>query len=108
MEQTGASGGPRSDEREAPRPAAPKEMRTGEVISLFVTDAPNPHNRQQPPLQVGDIVTFDGSFKRRTFWQWLTRKPRELQRFVITSEATSVGDCAGFTFLPVDGKGIWR
>lgn len=32
-------------------------------------------------IKDGDIVTFAGKYKRRTFWEWLTRKPRQLQRF---------------------------
>lgn len=41
------------------------------------------------PVKVGDTVIIAGKHKRRTFWQWLTRQPRQLQTYVITEEITS-------------------
>lgn len=35
-------------------------------------------------FKIGDTVTFEGTFERRTFWQWLTRQPRKLQQYKIT------------------------
>lgn len=40
-------------------------------------------------LDVGDVVTFDGIYRRRTFWQWLTRQPREIQPYTITDCVSS-------------------
>lgn len=42
-------------------------------------------------IKKGDIFTISGQHKRRTFWEWLARKPKELQRFVVTSEVTAGG-----------------
>lgn len=42
-------------------------------------------------IEKGDVFTIAGRYKRRTLLQWLTRKPRELQRFVVTGEATVGG-----------------
>jgi hypothetical protein len=35
-------------------------------------------------MKQGDSMTIQNGYKRRTFWQWLTRKPRELQVFRVT------------------------
>lgn len=35
-------------------------------------------------MKEGDIFTLASHFKRRTFWDWLTRKPRQLQPLVVT------------------------
>lgn len=35
-------------------------------------------------LNKGDVITLPGQYKRRTFWQWLKREPRQIQQFVIT------------------------
>lgn len=43
-------------------------------------------------MKIGDRITMAGVFKRRTFWQWLTRKPREFQTHIITAEATAAYD----------------
>lgn len=37
-----------------------------------------------PLISVGDTFTIEGEFKRRSFWEWLRKKPRVLQMFVIT------------------------
>jgi hypothetical protein len=42
-----------------------------------------------PPLQKGDIITIATKYKKRSFWEWLSRKPKTLQRFVITDECKS-------------------
>jgi hypothetical protein len=34
--------------------------------------------------RIGDVVTFDNDYRRRTFWEWLVRAPRQLQRYRIT------------------------
>lgn len=31
--------------------------------------------------RVGDMFTIAGKYKPRTFWQWLTRKPKELRLY---------------------------
>jgi hypothetical protein len=43
-----------------------------------------PHMSQWPQeLQAGDTVTIEGAYERRTLWQWLTRRPRELAHFTV-------------------------
>jgi len=42
-------------------------------------------------MKKGDKYTMAGYYKKRTFWQWLTRKPRELQEYVIFDEAPANG-----------------
>jgi len=34
-------------------------------------------------LSIGDELTFEGVYERRTFWQWLRRAPRKLKIFRI-------------------------
>jgi hypothetical protein len=34
-------------------------------------------------LVKGDLVTFTGRYRRRTFWQWLRREPRQLLEFTV-------------------------
>lgn len=41
-------------------------------------------------LRVGDELTIVGEYKRRTLWQWLTRQPRELAKFIVTADITSM------------------
>lgn len=36
-------------------------------------------------LEMGDTFTICGKFKRRTFWQWLTRQPKQLEVFSVSS-----------------------
>lgn len=43
------------------------------------------------PIKKGDVFTVAGKYKRRTLWEWLTRKQRELQRFLVTNEVTTDG-----------------
>ena len=31
------------------------------------------------PLKPGDCYTIEGVYRRRTWWEWLTRAPRPLQ-----------------------------
>ena len=33
--------------------------------------------------QSGDILTIEGLYKRRTFWQWLFRRPKQPQTFKV-------------------------
>lgn len=33
--------------------------------------------------QSGDILTVEGIYKRRTFWQWLFRRPKKPQTFTV-------------------------
>jgi len=40
------------------------------------------------PYKDGDIFTFQDRYKRRTFWQWLTNKPKELQKFKVIGDAS--------------------
>jgi hypothetical protein len=35
---------------------------------------------------MGDRVIIEGVYKRRTFWQWLTRRPRENVAFFSLQE----------------------
>lgn len=42
-------------------------------------------------LRKGDRFTIAGQYRRRTFWQWLLRRPRELQQWVVTADAASRG-----------------
>ncbi len=39
-------------------------------------------------LKPGDFFTVAGCYKKRTFWEWLTRKPRELTVFTVTAEVS--------------------
>jgi hypothetical protein len=32
-------------------------------------------------LETGDIITLAGIYKKRTVWQWLTLKHKQLERF---------------------------
>ncbi len=41
---------------------------------------PSPSGR---PLQPGDRYTIAGVYRRRTWWEWLTRQPRRLQVWVV-------------------------
>ena len=34
-------------------------------------------------LEVDDIITFSGQYKKRTFWQRITRKPKQLETFTV-------------------------
>ena len=38
-------------------------------------------------LSPGDLVTLDGMYKRRTFWQWVCRQPRVLRQYQIGQPA---------------------
>lgn len=44
---------------------------------------------QSPSLKIGDTFTLANQYRTRTFWQWLTNKPRKLQIYKITAETTS-------------------
>lgn len=35
------------------------------------------------PIPVSATITVEGRYRRRTFWEWLTRKPRQLQPFTV-------------------------
>ena len=35
-------------------------------------------------LETDDIITFYGQYKKRTFWQYITRKPKQLEQFRVT------------------------
>lgn len=39
----------------------------------------------------GDLFTIPGYYKRRTFWQWITRKPKELRMFRVITASTQSG-----------------
>jgi len=51
---------------------------------------------QHKPLKLGDKFTLPNHYKRRTFMQWLKRKPKELKVFEITS---TVGSLARYEAL---------
>lgn len=38
-------------------------------------------------LKVGDRLTIAGKYQRRTFWEWLTRQPRQLQQYRVKDTA---------------------
>lgn len=38
-------------------------------------------------LKVGDLHTVAGHYAKRTFWQWLLRRPKELEQLVVTGVA---------------------
>lgn len=50
-------------------------------------------------LRKGDRFTIAGTYRRRTFWQWLLRRPRELQQWVVTAD---VPRCSFIPFKKVD------
>ncbi len=35
-------------------------------------------------MKNGDKMTMEGVYKHRTFWEWVTRKPRVLAQFTIS------------------------
>lgn len=37
-------------------------------------------------LHKGERFTIAGVYERRTFWQWLFRRPRQLKQWVCTEE----------------------
>lgn len=37
-------------------------------------------------LKIGETFTIDGIYKRRTFWEWLKRKPKKLQKLKVITE----------------------
>ncbi len=39
-----------------------------------------------PQPAPGDTFTIGGMYHRRTLWQWLTRQPRELRRYVVRND----------------------
>jgi hypothetical protein len=39
-------------------------------------------------FEIGDTFTFQGLYRRRTLWQWLVRRPKELQVYLVTAVAT--------------------
>ncbi len=43
------------------------------------------------PMKNGDKFTVHGEYKKRTLWQWLTKKPRVLQEYVVFDEAPANG-----------------
>lgn len=49
-------------------------------------------------LNEGDNFTIATMYKPRTFWQWLTRKPRVLKRFIVTSSAAYEYELPEFPF----------
>lgn len=51
-------------------------------------------------VNVGDILTMDGQYKRRTFWQWLRNEPRELQRFVVKATGSSCSEYTPYDLSP--------
>ena len=45
-----------------------------------------------PPLKKGDTFTIQGAYRRRSFWQWVARQPRQLQVFQVVVETVSDGE----------------
>lgn len=39
-------------------------------------------------MEIGTRVTVEKIYKHRTFWEWLKKKPRELQDFIVISNGT--------------------
>lgn len=48
-------------------------------------------------LQTGDIVSFEGVYRRRTLWQWLLRRPRRLKNFIVTARTGDMVEYAEYT-----------
>ena len=42
--------------------------------------------RDPEPLKQGQRFTVANHYRRRTFWQWLTRQPREFQVYEVTQD----------------------
>ena len=40
-------------------------------------------------LNIGDTFTIAGHYRRRTFWQWITGRPKQLIRFRVTNKHSS-------------------
>lgn len=51
-------------------------------------------------LESGVIVTIEGVYRRRTFLEWLLRKPRELKKHRLTLAAPDGREhCVDFTVV---------
>jgi hypothetical protein len=50
------------------------------MVSTFAVDGMTLTNSHAQP---GDVVQIEGVFKRRTLWQWLTRRPTQLAHFIV-------------------------
>ena len=53
-------------------------------------------------VKVGQTFTISGRYKRRTFWQWILRRPRELQQFRAKRVSSTT-----VTYVP-DTTRMWR
>jgi hypothetical protein len=40
-------------------------------------------------IKPGDTITVAGMYRKRIFWQWLTRKPKELFKFTVGDDFTA-------------------
>ncbi len=47
-------------------------------------------------LEAGDIITFSGQYKKRTFWQYITLRPRQLEKFLVTDVGLGGETTIGF------------
>jgi hypothetical protein len=46
---------------------------------------------RQQPLQVMELLTFEGHYRRRSLWQWVRRRPRVLQPYCVTKIISADG-----------------
>lgn len=51
------------------------------AVCRLLPPAPTAH------MKKGDKVTFCDHYQRRTFWQWLTHQPRQLQQYQVKETA---------------------
>ncbi len=54
-------------------------------------------------MKLGDTFRIENDYKRRTFWQWLTRQPRELQTWQIVGVYSSGNEPSDEHFPLVSG-----
>lgn len=47
-------------------------------------------SQKQEEMNVGDIITISGVYKKRTFIEFIKKKPKELKKFVVEYSITDV------------------
>lgn len=71
----------------------------GRFISnkAFQYEAPD-RSQKVPEIKVLEIIMFDWEdvYKRKTFWQWLLRKPKVLQGYKLVRGHIKVSDIFGY------------
>lgn len=74
-------------------PPAPVRLQTTQAPSDAgqVLEMKNPftNEKQTFTFKTGETLSIAGNYKRRTFWQWLTRRPRELKTFIVGDNVTT-------------------